>query len=296
MMEKMVVKSLPSSRMGQFSLKFTKWMFFGLVLFFLYFPILFIVIQSINADGTGLHFGGFTLRWFVELFRDAELMRAIGVTLSIALLSTMFATALGAFAAVGIHSLSKKNRKRMILLNNVPVLNADIVTGVFLMLVFQVIGRLIGNQYPLGYVTMLIAHIFFSIPYVVLSVLPKLNEIDSNLYDAALDLGSTPREALFKVIFPSVASGIFAGMLLAFTMSIDDFVISYFTTGAGVSNFSIWLYANRRATRFNTWPKAYAYNTIITIGTLVGLVVYNVVKARKKYMKGYKNSKIEKNS
>lgn len=266
-----------------------KWSFFGIVLFFLYFPILFIIIQSVNKDGTGTTFGGFTFKWFSELFKDEKLMEAIKITLSIAFLSTIISTVLGTLFALGINSLSKKNKKRMILLNNIPVVNADIVTGIFLMLVFQVIGRLFGITHPLGYVTMLLAHISFGIPYVVLSVLPKFHEIDKNLYDAALDLGSTPRQAILKIILPSISSGIFAGMMLAFTMSIDDFVISHFTTSSEVRNFSIWLYANVRATRFNTWPKAYAYNTLISVGTLFALVVYNIIKKRKNLKKGQKD-------
>ncbi|MFA6827419.1 MAG: ABC transporter permease [Bacilli bacterium] len=267
--------------------KILKVSFVALVLLILYLPIIYIMVQSFNSDGTGTHFQSFTFKWYKEMFFDSNLMRAIRTTWSIAIISTLLSTVLGTLFAIGINSLNKKRRKQMILLNNIPVINADIVTGVFLMLVFQILGRFIGFEYPLGYVTMLIAHIFFGIPYVVLSVLPKLNEINPNLYDAALDLGSTPTDALRKVIIPSIASGIMAGMLLAFTMSIDDFVISYFTTGSGVSNFSIWLYANRRAIRFNTWPKAYAYNTIISIGTLTILIVYNIIKYRKNKKKGF---------
>lgn len=267
--------------------KILKVSFVALVLLILYLPIIYIMVQSFNSDGTGTYFQSFTFKWYKEMFFDSNLMRAIRTTWSIAIISTLLSTVLGTLFAIGINSLNKKRRKQMILLNNIPVINADIVTGVFLMLVFQILGRFIGFEYPLGYFTMLIAHIFFGIPYVVLSVLPKLNEINPNLYDAALDLGSTPTDALRKVIIPSIASGIMAGMLLAFTMSIDDFVISYFTTGSGVSNFSIWLYANRRAIRFNTWPKAYAYNTIISIGTLTILIVYNIIKYRKNKKKGF---------
>lgn len=266
--------------------KVLKTAFVALVLLILYLPIIYIIVQSFNSDGTGSNFENFTLKWYKEMVLDKDLMSAISTTWSVAIISTLVSTILGTLFAIGINSLNKKNRKRMILLNNIPVINADIVTGVFLMLVFQILGRFIGFEYPLGYLTMLIAHIFFGIPYVVLSVLPKLNEINPNLYDAALDLGSTPTDALRKIIIPSIASGIMAGMLLAFTMSIDDFVISYFTTGAGVSNFSIWLYANRRSIRFNTWPKAYAYNTIISIGTLTILVVYNIMMSKRNKKKG----------
>lgn len=251
------------------------------VLVVLYLPIFYIIIQSINADGTGNTFGGVTLRWYGELFKDAELMDAIVNTLSIAFISTLVSTVLGTLFALGINSLDRKRKQRLIFLNNVPIINADIVTGVFLMLVFLTFGRMIGVNYPLGYTTMLIAHIFFSIPYVILSVLPKLNEMDPNLYDAALDLGSKPREAIMKIIIPSIRPGIITGMLIAFTMSIDDFIISYFTTGGGVANFSIWLYTNRKATRFQALPKAYAYNTIIMVLTLAILIIYNIIQRRK---------------
>ena len=251
------------------------------VLVILYLPIFYIIIQSVNADGTGNTFGGITFRWYSELFGDPELMDAIVNTLSIAFISTAASTILGTIFAIGINSLDRKRKQRLIFLNNVPIINADIVTGVFLMLVFLTFGRLIGINYPLGYITMLIAHIFFSIPYVILSVLPKLNEMDPNLYDAALDLGSKPSEAVMKIIVPTIRPGIITGMLIAFTMSIDDFIISYFTTGGGVANFSIWLYTNRKATRFHALPKAYAYNTVIMVLTLAILIIYNIIQRRK---------------
>lgn len=259
-----------------------KIIFLGLVMFLMYFPILIIIIQSFNSNGQGTDFGGFTLRWYGEMFKDKDLMNAIIVTISISVTSTILATILGTLFAIGINSLGKKRRKQMILINNIPVLNADIVTGVSLFFIFKVIGVLIGNKFILGYPTLLIAHIFFSIPYVVLSILPKLNEIDKNLYDAALDLGCTPKTALRKVIIPSIATGIFTGALLAFTMSFDDFVISYMVAGEEVKNFSMWIYVNQRLSgRSLVWPKGYAYNSIVTLLTLFGLIVYNIFASKK---------------
>jgi len=259
-----------------------KFGFLGLVIFLLYFPILIIIIQSFNSNGQGTDFGGFTLKWYKEMFQDEKLMNAVLVTISISLISTCIATTLGTLFAIGIHSLSSKNRKKMILLNNVPVLNAEVVTGVSLFFIFKTFGILIGNEYILGYFTLLIAHIFFSIPYVVLSVLPKLNELDKNIFDAALDLGCTPASALRKVIIPSIATGILTGAMLAFTMSFDDFVISYMTAGEEIKNFSMWIYANIKLSgRSLVWPKGYAYNSIITIITLLVLVVYNVIVSNK---------------
>lgn len=266
--------------------------FLSLIVFLMYFPILIIIIQSFNANGQGTDFGGFTLKWYQELFKDKELMKAIYVTISIAVLATLIATVLGTLFAIGINSLNKKRRKQMIMINNIPVLNADVVTGVSLFFIFKVIGILVGNQFLLGYETMLIAHVFFCIPYVVLSVLPKLNEVDKNLYDAALDLGCTPRGALTKVIIPSIMTGILTGALLAFTMSFDDFVISYMVAGEEVKNFSMWIYTNQKLSgRTLAWPKAYAYNSIVSILTLLGLVIYNFVSAGKEKKKRKVNGK-----
>lgn len=275
------VKIPTSYKVKKILLKMAAILFTFFVLFLIYFPILIIIIQAFNSDGTGNTFKGLTLKWFYEMFNDRELMKAIRYTLLITFLSTIISTIFGTLSAIGINSLSKKKRKKMILLNNVPILNADVVTGVFLFLVFKVIGILIGIEYILGFWTLLLVHILFSVPYVVLSVLPKLNEIDDNLYDAALDLGCTSKQALLKVIIPSIKSGIISGALLAFTMSIDDFVISYFVAGPNVENFSIWFNGHLRVTRGNPWQKACAYNTLITLVTLTGLVIYNIIKKRK---------------
>jgi spermidine/putrescine transport system permease protein len=259
-----------------------KFFFLAIVMFLLYFPILIIVIQSFNANGQGTDFGGFTLRWYQELFKDDALVRAITNTITIAILATIISTILGTLAAIGINSLNKKRRQNLLILNNVPVLNADVVTGVSLFFIFKFVGILVGNEFILGYGTMLIAHIFFCIPYVVLSVLPKLNEVDKNLYDAALDLGCTPRSALTKVLIPSISTGVLTGMFLAFTMSFDDFVISYMVSGEEVKNFSMWLYASQKQSgRTLAWPKAYAYNSIVSLIAILILVIYNLMSIRK---------------
>lgn len=259
-----------------------KWTFFAFVLFLIYFPLLIITLQSVNDSSTGRSFMGFTLKWYVKMFNNAELMRSIYTTISMAIIATFISVVLGTIASIGIHSLPTKKRKRAILLNNVPVLNADIVTGVFLMLMLQGVSFLLPGVSIFGYYSMLFAHIFFCIPYVVLSVLPKLNEIDSNLFDAALDLGCTPFGAFRKVIIPSIKAGIISGGLIAFTMSIDDFVISYMTSGSGVLNFSMWLYSIKNPFRNNAMQLASAYNTIISVGTLLILIVYNLLKMKKK--------------
>lgn len=282
-MNQVVKVKIPKSKIIKQKVnKVGKWTFFGAVLLFLYFPILYIVTQSFNKSTTGASFTGFTLKWYEQLFKNDELMAAIYVTVSMAIIATLVSVVAGTLAAIGINALDKKKRKKMILLNNVPVLNADIVTGVFLMLMFQMILLVFPNSNVFGYYTMLFSHIFFCIPYVILSVLPKLNEIDNNLFDAALDLGCKPSGALVKIIIPSVKSGIISGGLIAFTMSIDDFVISYMTGGGGVQNFSMWLYSIKNPLRNNAMQMASAYNTIISVGTLLVLVIYNILKRRKK--------------
>lgn len=259
-----------------------KWVFLFAVIMLLYFPIIVIIIQSVNQNVQGTYFSGFTLEWYKRMFRDEDLMRAIQNTISIAVLATLISTVLGTIFALGINSLNSRRRRQMIILNNVPVLNADVVTGVSLFFIFKFFGVFVGREFILGYETMLIAHVFFCIPYVVLSVLPKLNEVDKNLYDAALDLGCPPLGALMKVIIPSIRTGIFTGALLAFTMSFDDFVISYLVAGEEVKNFSMWIYASQRAAgRTLAWPKAYAYNAIISLVVLLILIIYNIVLIKK---------------
>lgn len=241
----------------------------------LYIPIFVIGLQSLNDSKTVYNFGGLTLRWYIALFNKGSpdyaphLIQIISNTLIVTVIATIVSTVLGTFIAIGINSYTTKKRQKIIMLNNIPILNADVVTGMSLMLIFSTLLPIFPNIF--GFQTMVIAHIFFCLPYVILSVLPKLKEIDSNLFDAAVDLGCSPFRALIKVIIPSVKSGILSGMLLAFTMSIDDFVISFFTAGS-FNNISIWVYSSYRKTLS---PAVYAYNTLITISTLVVLLAIN---------------------
>ena len=253
------------------------------VLFLTYSPLIIIALMSVDSDPTATSFSGFTFRWYSELFSDSELMSIIiRNTVLVAVISTICSTIFGTITAIGIHSLNKKRRGRMIMLNNVPILNADIATAILLFIVFQVIGVIlqIDESNRLNYFTLVLSHIFFSTPYVVLSVLPKLGEIDKNLYDAALDLGCKPRKAVLKVIIPAIKTGIFTGAMLAFTMSIDDFVISYMI-GGSTENFSTWFYSRRRVTKNFPVQKACAYNTLLTLITITCLVVYNIIKKKK---------------
>ena len=267
-------------------IKNTSWkvlqiVYIAIILVLMYLPVLFIIILSFNSSLVGNEFKDFTFTWYLQMFSKKKLTDAIMNTLTISILSTVLSTVLGTLFAIGINSLSKKHRQGLILLNNLPILNADIVSGVFLFFVFKVIGNMLNIRYPLGYGTLLISHIFFSLPYVVLSVLPKLNEIDDNLFDAALDLGCKPNQALRKVIIPSIMGGIFSGAVLAFTMSIDDFTISYFVSGAKIQNLSIWIYSSSSNNRYGNIQSAYAFYSILTVVMFVVLVGYNIISSNK---------------
>ena len=281
MSEKIIVPTPTTKKVKDYALNTTKILYISLVLILLYIPIVFIIILSFNKNLLGTSFEGFTFQWYQKMLEKKNLKEAIINTLSISFFSTIISTVGGTLFAIGINSLSKGKRKAIIMLNNIPILNADIVSGVFLFIVFKTIGSILGNQYPLGYFTLLLSHIFFSLPYVVLSVLPKLNEIDNNLYDAALDLGCKPRSALWKVIVPAISGGIFSGAVLALTMSIDDFTISYFVSGADVQNLSIWIYSSSGNARFGNIQCAYAFYSIITIVLFGSLLAYNVIVKKK---------------
>jgi len=234
----------------------------------LYIPIFIISILSFNDSLRPYEFNGFTLKWYLEIFNEKTLYQAILNTWGIALVATLISTVCGTFIAIGISRLKQRYRRLVIFLNNMPILNADIVTGISLMIIFSVLG------FQFGKYTMLLAHIFFCIPFVVLSVLPRLKMMDENSYDAARDLGCTHMQAVLKVIIPAIKTGIITGALIAFTMSIDDFIISYYTTGDGFSNFSTWIYSRLNRRTFS--PAAYAYNTIITFGILLVLIYINM--------------------
>jgi len=240
----------------------------------LYVPILVLIILSFNDNRRGYAWDGFTLRWYAELFTGSPLTEPILNTLGVALAATFASTVLGTLFAIGINALEKKKRIRMVVLNNVPVVNPDMVTAISLMIVFTLLSL------SFGFFTVLLAHIFFSLPYVILSILPALRKLDPNLYEAGLDLGCTRRSGIWKVILPNITTGILSGALMAFTMSIDDFVITYFTSGADYMNVSTWLYSVLRLPQGFT-PAAYAYNVIIFIVTIAIILTANLIKIRK---------------
>lgn len=257
-------------------------LFFVIVLTITYIPILVIALTSISTHTSGYQMPGVTAKWYGMLITNKSLFNAIMFTLQVTFLSTIISTIFGTITAIGINSLTKKWKKRLIVLNNIPILNADIVTAVFLLILFQVLSILLNTNIIANYgrITTLIAHILFSTPYVVLAVLPKLSK-DNQLYEAALDLGCSPKEALDKVVLPNLKTAIFSGALLAFTMSIDDFIITYFVSGPN-QNFSTWLYGNLRQQRNGQWNQACAYNTILMIITFTGIVIYQITKGKKK--------------
>ena len=247
-------------------MKILKRFYLGLILAFLYVPIVVLIIQSFNAGKSRAKWEGFSFTWYQQLFNDPDIMKALVITLSIAVLAAIFSTIIGTLAAIGIHAMRKKPQNLMLTLNNIPMTMPDIVTGISLMLLF------IFTKVERGYVTMLLAHITFDIPYVVLSVLPKLKQMNKHTYEAALDLGATPVYALFHVILPEVMPGVITGSMLAFTLSLDDFTISYFTTSPLVQNLSTLIYSQARR---GIKPTMNALSALMFVVLLALLLVVN---------------------
>lgn len=241
-------------------------LYLTLIVIFLYAPIITLMVLSFNSSKTRAKWGGFTWKWYVSLFQDKAIMGTLYNTLIIALLSALIATIIGTMAAIGIQSMRRRTRTVMMAVTNIPMLNADIVTGVSMMLLF------VAFRMTMGFTTILIAHITFNIPYVILSVMPKLKQTNKQTYEAALDLGASPSYAFFKVVFPDILPGIFSGFLLAFTMSLDDFVITHFTKGPGVDTLSTKIYSEvRKGIR----PEMYALSTIMFLTVMFLLILIN---------------------
>jgi len=249
--------------------------FAALTYVFLYAPIIVLIVFSFNATKSRTIWSGFTLDWYRELFHDSLIMSSLQTTLLVSVIASLIAAVIGTFAAIGFYNMKKNWRSPLLLVNNIPVVNADIITGVSLSLLFVSAGALMGFQ--LGFGTLLIAHISFDIPYVILSVMPKLYQLDRNLFEAAQDLGCTWFQTVYKVIIPEIMPGIINGLLIAFTMSVDDFVISYFTAGSSVQTLSMTIYA---MTRRRISPKINAISTLLFAVVLILLVIVNVREAR----------------
>ena len=245
--------------------------YIALIMIFLYAPIFVLIVLSFNNSRSRVVWGGFTFDWYVRLFSNKQIMEALVTTLVLAFASALIATIIGVLAAVGIHAMRQRNFQIMMIFTNIPMINADIVTGIALMLWFV-------RFMPLGFGSVLIAHITFNIPYVIMSVMPKIKQMNVSLYEAARDLGANAVYAFFKIILPQLTGGILSGFFMAFTMSMDDFVITYFTKGAGVNTLSTMIYGEIRK---GIKPEMYALSTIIFVFVFLILFVVNFVPKRK---------------
>lgn len=239
--------------------------YLAVIFLFLYLPILVLIVLSFNDSKSRVVWGGFTFKWYASCFTDETIMNALFTTLQITLVAAVVSTIIGTLGAIGIHAMKRRNRSIMLGATNIPMLNADIVTGIAMMLLFVKFTNL-------GFVTVLIAHITFDIPYVILNVLPKLNQASYYTYEAALDLGASPLYAFWKITWPEIKSGVFSGFLMAVTMSLDDFSITFFTKGAGVNTLSTMLYTELRK---GIRPELYALSTLLFLLAFLLLLMMN---------------------
>lgn len=250
--------------------KFSQKLYFGFIMAFLYLPLIYLIAYSFN-DGKTSVWKGFTFKWYVALFQDAQIMQSLYNTLLVAVLASLIATVLGTLAAIGIYNFKGGYRTVVQNVSNIPIINPEIVTGVSLMLLFTMAGTMLG--FEMGFVTVLLAHIGFCTPYVILNVTPRLKRMDNSIYEAALDLGCSPVKAFFKVVLPEIMPGIFSGLLISFTYSLDDFVITYFTRGSKFQTLPIQIYTMTHQ-RIN--PKANALSAILFVVILLILIVINI--------------------
>ncbi len=254
-------------------MKRTNKIYTALIFVFLYLPIAVLILFSFNSSNSTNSLAGFSLKWYKELFSDGATLLALRNTLVLAILSSIIATIIGTLAAYGISRMKNKHFKNTLLtVNNIPMMNPEIVVGISMMLLFVFVGRMINTQSTLGFGTVLIAHITFNIPYVVLSVMPKFKQMDRHLPEAALDLGCTPFQSFYKVEMPQIISGVISGFIMAFTLSIDDFIISYFTIGSGFETLPIRIYS---MTKKRVTPDMYALSALIFLTILVLLLISN---------------------
>lgn len=252
--------------------------YLALIMLFFYLPIVYVIVFSFNDSKSLTTFTGFSLKWYEKMFSTRTMMESVYYSLLVAVIATIVSTIVGTIVAIGLSKSNKVIKEIVTQVNNLPMLNPDIVTAIGLMLFYSTLNI------PTGFMTLLLAHIIFCIPYVVLSITPKLRQLDDNLAEAALDLGCTPFQALYKVIIPQIKEGIVSGALIAFTMSFDDFVISYFTAGPGINNISTYVYSSVK--RIN--PSINALSTIIVLSITIVLILKNLLPQlirRKKHEK-----------
>ena len=246
--------------------------YIALIFIFLYAPIATLMVLSFNASKTRAKWGGFTTKWYASLFQNRDILNALSNTMIIALSSALIATVIGTIACVAMNSMHRRTKTIMMGVTNIPMLNAEIVTGISLMLLFISFGLKFGMG------TILLAHITFNIPYVILSVMPRMKQLNPSTYEAALDLGASPLNAFFKVVFPDLLPGVLSGFLMAFTMSLDDFIITHFTKGAGVDTLSTKIYTEVKK---GIKPEMYALSTIIFVTVLALLLLVNLSPSKK---------------
>lgn len=252
--------------------KILKGLYIAVILLFLYLPIGVLMVLSFNESKSMSIWTGFSTRWYEEMFSNEMILDAVWNTFTIAICAAAASTVIGVLACLGISRMRSRSQKVIMAFNNIPLLNADIVTGISLMMTFLVFGI------SLSWGTVLLSHITFCIPYVILSVMPKIKQLSPNMYEAALDLGATPAYAFRKVILPDLMPGITSGFLLAFTMSVDDFVVTHFTRGAGINTISTLIYSQ---VKVGIRPTLFALSTVIFVIVLVVLVISNVIQNRK---------------
>ena len=246
--------------------------YIALIFIFLYAPIVTLMVLSFNASKTRAKWGGFTLKWYYELFQNSIILEALYNTLLIAFLSAAISTCIGTVACIAINGMKKRNRAIMMGITNIPMLNAEIVTGISLMLLFTSMGV------RFGFGTILLSHITFNIPYVILSVMPRMKQLNPSTFEAAMDLGASRTKAFFKVVFPDLLPGILSGFLMAFTMSLDDFIITHFTKGPGIDTLSTKIYTEVKK---GIKPEMYALSTLIFVAVLLLLLLVNKAPSKR---------------
>lgn len=250
----------------------------ALVYIFLYAPIVVLIIFSFNSGKSTSVFEGFSLKWYGELFNDSVTLEAFKNSMIVAVISSLIATVMGTAAATAVFNYKNRHlRAAVMTVTNIPMMNPEIVTGISMMLLFVFIGAIFGKTGNLGFTTLIIAHTTFELPYVILNVLPKLKQTDPHLAEAAQDLGCTPLQAFFKVVLPAIVPGIISGAMMAFTLSVDDFIISYFVSGTSSQTLPIRIFS---MTKRRVTPDMYALSTLIFLAILVLLVASNVISAR----------------
>lgn len=248
----------------------------ALIFLFLYSPIAVLIIFSFNNSKNRVKWHGFTLKWYADLFQNELILESLKITLEIAVLAAVVSTIIGTLAAIGIHSMNGRLKQTFLAVNNIPMINPEIVTGVSMMLMFVFAFRLTGLFRP-GFLTLLLSHITFCIPYVVLQVMPKLRQMNSHLYEAAVDLGCPPIRAFFRVVLPEIMPGVITGALMAFTMSLDDFIISYFNAGSTAQTLSITIFS---MTKKPMTPEINALSTLMFGTVMLLLVIVNLRQIR----------------